>query len=94
MELYFIRHGQSENNALYGEQDYDLGSRRSDPRLTDIGFQQAALAADFFARGAAKAPISRKGFQNRAEHGLTHRSDRHGHFPETGNSTLRRAGFT
>jgi len=72
MELYFIRHGQSENNALYGEQDYDLGSRRSDPRLTDIGFQQAALAADFFARGAAKAPISRKGFQNRAEHGLTH----------------------
>jgi len=72
MELYFIRHGQSENNALYDEEEYDWGNRRSDPKLTDIGYQQAGLAADFFARASANTPINRKGFQNRAENGLTH----------------------
>ena len=72
MELYFIRHGQSENNALYDEEEYDWGNRRSDPKLTDIGYQQAGLAADFFARASANPPINRKGFQNRAENGLTH----------------------
>ena len=72
MELYFIRHGQSENNALYGAEDYDMGNRRSDPKLTDLGRNQAQLAADFFLRGAKSAPIQRKGFQNRKEYGLTH----------------------
>jgi Fructose-2,6-bisphosphatase len=72
MELYFIRHGQSENNALYGAEDYDMGNRRSDPKLTDLGRNQAQLAADFLKRGALAAPIQRKGFQNRTEYGLTH----------------------
>jgi len=72
MELYFIRHGQSENNALYGEVDYDMGNRRSDPKLTDLGQRQAQLAADFFLRAAQSAPCMRTGWQNRAEYGLTH----------------------
>ena len=72
MELYFIRHGQSENNALYGAEDYDMGNRRSDPKLTELGHRQAQLAADFLKRGAESAPIQRKGFQNRTEYGLTH----------------------
>lgn len=72
MELYFIRHGQSENNALYGAEDYDMGNRRSDPKLTELGHRQAQLAADFFLRGAKSALIQRKGFQNRTEYGLTH----------------------
>ncbi|NMC16669.1 MAG: histidine phosphatase family protein [Chloroflexi bacterium] len=72
MELYFIRHGQSENNALYGAEDYDMGNRRSDPKLTELGHRQAQLAADFLKRGAKSALIQRKGFQNRTEYGLTH----------------------
>ena len=72
MELYFIRHGQSENNALYHGDDYDLGNRRSDPKLTELGQKQAELTGAFLSRGAIAAPIMRKGFQNRAEYGLTH----------------------
>ena len=72
MELYFIRHGQSENNALYGAEDYDMGNRRSDPTLTELGHRQAQLAADFLKRGAKSTLIQRKGFQNRTEYGLTH----------------------
>lgn len=72
MELYFIRHGQSENNALYGAEDYDMGNRRSDPKLTDLGHRQAQLAADFLKRGATSAPTRKKGYQNPTEYGLTH----------------------
>jgi len=72
MELYFIRHGQSENNALYGEEDYDIDDRRSDPKLTRLGNKQAQLAAECFLRSAASDPIKRNGWQNHAECGLTH----------------------
>ncbi len=42
-EIYLIRHGQSANNALSEEQ------RVCDPGLTDIGQQQAAALAAWFA---------------------------------------------
>src|SRR5690606_22881772 len=45
---------------------------RSDPKLTDLGREQAQLAADFLLRGAVAAPGLRKGYQNRTEYGLTH----------------------
>ncbi|MGA1199481.1 MAG: histidine phosphatase family protein [Candidatus Latescibacterota bacterium] len=41
MELYLIRHGQSQNNA-WGDSD----KRVADPALTEIGHQQAQLVAD------------------------------------------------
>ena len=44
MELYFIRHGQSANNALYDRTGSWQG-RSYDPELTDIGERQAGHLA-------------------------------------------------
>ncbi len=71
MEVYFIRHGQSENNAIMegiGRDKY-LNARETDPDLTSLGEQQAELLGDFLAR-----PIKEEGFdpQNRGGFGLTH----------------------
>lgn len=44
MQLYFIRHGQSENNAHWGQGDFQ---EKSDPELTEIGTAQAARLAEF-----------------------------------------------
>jgi len=46
MRLYFIRHGQSENNALWEETGSNRG-RSDDPELTKIGHEQAKLLGDF-----------------------------------------------
>jgi 2,3-bisphosphoglycerate-dependent phosphoglycerate mutase len=46
MRLYFIRHGQSENNALWEETGSSRG-RSEDPELTRAGHEQAALLAEF-----------------------------------------------
>ena len=46
MQLYFIRHGQSENNARW----MSTGSHRwrsEDPGLTEVGQQQAEILAQF-----------------------------------------------
>ena len=49
MQLYFIRHAQSENNARY-VQTGSMASRTSDPELTATGRQQARVLAEFFKR--------------------------------------------
>ncbi|MGC9520554.1 MAG: histidine phosphatase family protein [Anaerolineae bacterium] len=49
MQLYFIRHGQSENNALWTRTGSSDG-RVSDPALTEVGERQAELVARFLAR--------------------------------------------
>lgn len=46
MQLYFIRHGQSENNALY-MQSGSFDGRSEDPELTVLGHQQAKKLSDF-----------------------------------------------
>ena len=51
MELYLIRHGQSQNNALE-----DTSARTHDPALTELGQQQAALLAAHLADGANRDP--------------------------------------
>ncbi len=48
MQLYLIRHAQSENNALWAQNRSENG-RVSDPLLTDIGQQQAIAVAQFLA---------------------------------------------
>lgn len=48
MRIYFVRHGQSENNALWDE----TGMRHvriEDPVLTELGQRQSACAARFLA---------------------------------------------
>ncbi|MGJ3238847.1 MAG: histidine phosphatase family protein [Anaerolineae bacterium] len=52
MRLYFIRHGQSANNALGAIPNEDFERLRSyDPELTEIGVQQAELAGQFLKDG-------------------------------------------
>ena len=46
MRLFYIRHGQSENNALWSETGTDSG-RNEDPKLTETGHEQARLLAAF-----------------------------------------------
>lgn len=46
MRLFFVRHGQSENNALWA-QSLSYNGRVSDPQLTNIGKQQIEHTARF-----------------------------------------------
>jgi 2,3-bisphosphoglycerate-dependent phosphoglycerate mutase len=70
-QLYFIRHGQSTNNVIMDQNDHDdyLIERITDPELTQIGEEQARLAAKALAQ-----PFAASGFdpQNRSGFGLTH----------------------
>ena len=54
MRFYFIRHGQSINNAIYDATGRSDG-RSEDPPLTEIGQQQARLLADFIRSKDAQA---------------------------------------
>jgi 2,3-bisphosphoglycerate-dependent phosphoglycerate mutase len=67
MRLYFIRHGQSENNALYDRTGSDDG-RDDDPKLTEAGKEQCQLVAGYLRDCADPwdGETSRKGF------GITH----------------------
>ena len=49
MQLYFIRHGQSENNLLWDQTRSDTG-RVGDPELTSNGQLQANLVAQYLAK--------------------------------------------
>ena len=49
MRLYFIRHAQSTNNALW-EQTGSGKGRHPDPEITDTGREQAHLLAQFLQR--------------------------------------------
>jgi 2,3-bisphosphoglycerate-dependent phosphoglycerate mutase len=46
MRLYFIRHAQSENNALWDRTGSDR-ERKEDPLLTDLGSEQARRVAQY-----------------------------------------------
>ncbi|MGH2593258.1 MAG: histidine phosphatase family protein [Anaerolineae bacterium] len=52
MQLYFIRHAQSENNTLWDNAGSNSG-RSDDPELTEIGRRQAETLAEFLRRADA-----------------------------------------
>jgi 2,3-bisphosphoglycerate-dependent phosphoglycerate mutase len=56
MQFYFIRHGQSENNALW-DQGGPRSERSPDPELTKLGHKQAQHLAEFLARTGAQREI-------------------------------------
>lgn len=66
MRLYLIRHGQSTNNALE-----DIRQRVQDPGLTESGFRQAALVADYL-QGLMDRPVSFQSIEKTDGSPLTH----------------------
>jgi 2,3-bisphosphoglycerate-dependent phosphoglycerate mutase len=68
MQLYFIRHGQSINNANWNTPNY---VESPDPWLTEIGVQQAQTLADFLAQHQQLTPHTSWDAQNRFGFGIT-----------------------
>ena len=69
MELYFIRHGQSVNNANWSNASYQ---ESPDPTLTELGHQQAQILADFLKKNQTITNEDEWNVQNRYGFGLTH----------------------
>jgi len=70
MQLYFIRHGQSANNALRAATGREEG-RSFDPPLTELGRRQAQRLADSLAHEPPADEAGGLDPQNRAGFGLT-----------------------
>jgi 2,3-bisphosphoglycerate-dependent phosphoglycerate mutase len=71
MNLYFVRHGQSANNAAWDATGSST-SRVEDPELTDIGRQQARCVAQFLARADSSLPANARDPHNRRGFAITH----------------------
>jgi 2,3-bisphosphoglycerate-dependent phosphoglycerate mutase len=69
MQLYFIRHAQSENNANWGNDDYQ---ESHDPELTDIAHLQVECLARYLGANRKLDDSSTWNPQNRYGFGLTH----------------------
>ena len=70
MQLYFIRHGQSENNLLWTTTN-GIDGRVPDPRLTKVGEAQAQQVADLLAQ-PDRGSDPNVDFQNTRGFGITH----------------------
>jgi 2,3-bisphosphoglycerate-dependent phosphoglycerate mutase len=75
MQLYFIRHGQSTNNAIWQETQYNMDGRVADPPLTEKGFRQAELTGELLSYKPEPQPgedVNAWDPQNRKGYHLTH----------------------
>jgi 2,3-bisphosphoglycerate-dependent phosphoglycerate mutase len=71
MELYFIRHGQSENNLMYASTGASNG-RSQDPELTETGRRQAESLARFLHHSDTSSIVKQPDHQNIVGFGITH----------------------
>lgn len=71
MQFYFIRHGQSTNNALATRNRSHQG-RHQDPELTDKGRRQAECLARFLNQPRSVTVSDARDRQNAAGFGITH----------------------
>ena len=69
MQLYFIRHGQSENNAHWGQSDFQ---DHHDPELTPKGHAQAEILARFLGERQNLTNSGEWNNHNQYGFGLTH----------------------
>ena len=71
MQLYFIRHGQSINNAHWNEPDY---IESPDPVLTEIGQEQAYILGEYLEKSQGIVEHQDKGWNvhNRYGYGINH----------------------
>ncbi len=72
MQVYFIRHAQSVNNALGEMTDFYQSLRRADPQLTELGIQQAKLTTKFLSQSNPDVQLRWVDPQNACGFGLTH----------------------
>lgn len=71
MQLYFIRHGQSQNNDLHTRTGSSEG-RSEDPGLTDAGRRQAKVLARFLGQAGPPELAQSDNSHNVAGFGITH----------------------
>ena len=73
MQFYFIRHAQSQNNALYVE-THSYQGRSEDPDLTPAGYEQARHLARFLSQSPPprSLPVPDWNPQNVSGFGITH----------------------
>jgi 2,3-bisphosphoglycerate-dependent phosphoglycerate mutase len=71
MQLYYIRHAQSANNALYAGTGSDDG-RSHDPELTQTGKEQARFLAKHFKKARDEYDFNDYGYPYQQSTRLTH----------------------
>lgn len=71
MQIYFIRHGESTNNALWSVTDDYHGERSPSPELSERGHLQAQLLAAHLSQPYADTAIG-DDYPNQQGFGLTH----------------------
>lgn len=71
MQLFFIRHAQSQNNLLYEQNGNDVG-RHSDPEITETGWQQARILANFIKHSGTELTTGLTDLHNRQGFNFTH----------------------
>ena len=71
MQFYFIRHGQSTNNARWGRTGSSHG-RSEDPALTATGQRQAESLAQYLSQGTPPATVNGRDPKNLSGFGITH----------------------
>ncbi len=72
MQLYFIRHAQSTNNARWESGEFTENPRVSDPPLSAKGFQQAQLVAEELSKHNPDIKTHFLDQQNHQGYGITH----------------------
>ena len=71
MQLYYIRHGQSTNNAIY-QHGLSNQKRTEDPELTEVGQRQIQHLARFLSQAPSPIETASDDRQNANGFGLTH----------------------
>ncbi len=71
MELYIIRHAQSQNNEIWARTGSEVG-RFPDPELTEVGFQQAELVAKRLGGQETAVSTAQSNLHNRNGYQFTH----------------------
>ena len=72
MQLYFIRHAQSTNNARWESGEFTDNPRVADPPLTDKGILQSQLVAQELSKNNPGIKTHFLDQQNRSGYGITH----------------------